>query len=1514
MAKGGKIVSTLDELRRTLRNNPEFANWFGKSQIVDAAGNPTVAYHGAPDARFAKEDGIFKTLKERYGHGPDPENRAFWFSADHGTALSYADDRRAFDYQNADPAVIRAFLKMENPLIVDGGGKQWREAQARGKTSDVIEQAKAAGHDGVIIQNVRDRYQNADTGKPTTTYTVFAPEQIKSVDNEGTFNPSDPSMHKAKGGRIVSAVEQLKREADYLEWIKGTKAVTPEGSPMTLYHGANRLDRLVDKIRPERSTSGPMPFFTANPEIASNYAKGKADNSIEDNDYKHWFQYRPKGARSDQLIDHLWWDMTPEQKKAFHERMPNIREDDEREHVLHDPEGGMAVPGTYEMYLQRERGNGIAAARELWLNSGALFGGDEHKFVNVLREAGAPLDNVSFTDFNHGAPGIMPAHLSIENPLVTSEIPPHVVEALDDAASRVRKPTAKYGADPWDKATRDPDEWMQALKTDLEEGTQLAWSSIPDWVTKTLTRLGYDGIHDFGGKLGGEKHDVWVPFTPEQVRSSITKKARGGRVGFAKGGKVARTAMDELKEYAHALSPQKGMFSTLDELVQQAPFEKGSVDQWRGYLKPGRMLKREGMEFPLKKEELDYAFEQPLRTTFGSEGRPSLTKDEVLEAIRKQRPEFHSGFATNHLNSAETIDQLGKLGDINTLDPQDANLLRSGARKLGTNRVQEYNPAFGPEFDRRYSHQSPDSVYEESMTRLPGINHSQHFSNDTLSHSRVSTHNIHGERNEAGHLLGPGRMRLVEEIQSDLHQDAAERMDKVYGGMDMLTPEELEQHQAISREREAEYNKNGQTKRYLDLLNQAYAIEAEGLKRVPRRGYITPEERAEFHELNTKRLGDAVQKLWKDETNDDWTPAMRDRRDQLAERLEYGVPDAPFKDAADYGRLELKKQLLNAAHNDEDYLAITRPEHQIERYSLEGDDAAAMEHIYGKVYISEMKKLAKQYGAEMTEVPLNVTTAAEDIRPDTMRDVGAEEMSDFLDQVYRGNYYGRHDPHEKIIDELQGEFPDSTPMFTAAEKARQAVAVHNEAAEANDGEYVEDEYTDLMDAMENLWSLYKNMRGSGTATNTKTFPAIKLTPEVRERIKKAGVSLWATGAGAAGLELLGHPDDASAEERTYKTEGGFAEGGTVDASQSLGDLVRASQALMASHRAPDPYRDPRLFDRFLNSYQGQWTGFDPSTGDISSMLDLTPAEAPTNEPAFRRHRGAGPLVTANASFHEPALTLGLRTLPEQLKASFAGEGLSEHPSEALQHLNAIESKMLEKDQLDPPEGLAENLFSNAGVVASQLPVPGDLISKGVAKLPAMARVALKAPAAVADFFGPTVHPTPRTVAEGAAAGTALGSGIGAWMDHRNQDDPWALAAAAVRNKQLPPEMAFQIANTLKPQPQDTLPSETEDAAAPKGLLKEGNIENLYDRPILENDDGSYSTTSSLSIGTDEGEVLIPTVIDGHRLTKEQAIQHYHETGEHLGIFSSAEDADAYAEDLHNRQAKYIEDKEFAEAF
>ena len=83
----------------------------------------------------------------------------------------------------------------------------------------------------------------------------------------------------------------------------------------------------------------------------------------------------------------------------------------------------------------------------------------------------------------------------------------------------------------------------------------------------------------------------------------------------------------------------------------------------------------------------------------------------------------------------------------------------------------------------------------------------------------------------------------------------------------------------------------------------------------------------------------------------------------------------------------------------------------------------------------------------------------------------------------------------------------------------------------------------------------------------------------------------------------------------------------------------------------------------------------------------------------------------------------------------------------------------------------------------------------------------------------------------------------------------------------------------------------------------GNID-IDHRPVLYNDDGTISTEESFSVGIDGKEVLLPTIINGKRVSEQEAINHYYETGDHLGIFDTPEEAEEYAERLHNRQDWY----------
>ena len=175
-----------------------FKRWFKDSKVVDEDGKPLVVYHGSPDVR-----GIFAKGFGRY------TSDGTWFAAaDYRVADSYADDRRAFDYQNAEPQTIPLYLSIRNPLIVDAEGRTWKHTQK------YIDQARAAGHDGIIIRNTVDYYLTSKGSgqKPTTVYAWFMPSQAKSAvqgqlrsridgkpiegatGNRGTFDPGNPDI------------------------------------------------------------------------------------------------------------------------------------------------------------------------------------------------------------------------------------------------------------------------------------------------------------------------------------------------------------------------------------------------------------------------------------------------------------------------------------------------------------------------------------------------------------------------------------------------------------------------------------------------------------------------------------------------------------------------------------------------------------------------------------------------------------------------------------------------------------------------------------------------------------------------------------------------------------------------------------------------------------------------------------------------------------------------------------------------------------------------------------------------------------------------------------------------------------------------------------------------------------------------------------------------------------------------------------------------------------------------
>lgn len=131
--------------------SPFFKAWFGKSKILKGD-DPRVMHH----MTYADDLHVFDKARQN----PGKYGRGFYFS-------EYPEPI----YGNID---VPVYLKSEKPA----------EVAANRKTKPNIKKLQEQEYTGVSIPE--KGYQ-----------TVFEPEQIKSVNNRGTFNPADPNIYRS---------------------------------------------------------------------------------------------------------------------------------------------------------------------------------------------------------------------------------------------------------------------------------------------------------------------------------------------------------------------------------------------------------------------------------------------------------------------------------------------------------------------------------------------------------------------------------------------------------------------------------------------------------------------------------------------------------------------------------------------------------------------------------------------------------------------------------------------------------------------------------------------------------------------------------------------------------------------------------------------------------------------------------------------------------------------------------------------------------------------------------------------------------------------------------------------------------------------------------------------------------------------------------------------------------------------------------------------------------------------
>ncbi len=171
------VVAHAAAWRGPVTENPNFKAWFGDSKVVDAEGNPLVVYHGTGRPGF---DSFDPATRGDMTGGADA--RAGFFFTDNPSAA----DEFTWNSGSKEGAIYPVYLGLKNPAVVRDMTLDGSNGTAAGR---LIEQARSAGHDGVIFES------SNFLGKQGRSYVVFDPQQIKSaIGNSGRFDPNSASL------------------------------------------------------------------------------------------------------------------------------------------------------------------------------------------------------------------------------------------------------------------------------------------------------------------------------------------------------------------------------------------------------------------------------------------------------------------------------------------------------------------------------------------------------------------------------------------------------------------------------------------------------------------------------------------------------------------------------------------------------------------------------------------------------------------------------------------------------------------------------------------------------------------------------------------------------------------------------------------------------------------------------------------------------------------------------------------------------------------------------------------------------------------------------------------------------------------------------------------------------------------------------------------------------------------------------------------------------------------------
>lgn len=858
-----------------------FWAWFGDSKVVDDQGRPKVMYHGTLAEQFDAFD-MDRAVDGAHFFTDNTEHAAFF---------------AGFGGGRSGGRVMSFYVAINDPLAVtqeqleDALPQEDADAGVRpmDQMGDFVDRARQAGNDGVIAEDFADIDQENYVALPLT------PEQIKSTDNVGTFDPRD--------ARYLRQGAAEERSEAFRRWA-GTDAsvIEPEDindfdfsgeGPFVLkaYHGTTHDFEAFDaSIRGNKEGQfGAVNYFTSNEADASdNYG-------AEGPDLTQRIEQRAERIEQDEEID-----MEEARARA-------------REEIAGEQQR------TLEVFIRTEKPFVVGGDNNPWIEFVDFEKLDRDAMQRVAEEEGVDVAEIeaSRDDYQEA---IDEARWDIE-----ADTPNRLVEAIERVAERY------------------PDMDAQKLLADLSDATvEEVQHSALEQALRNSEALAYVEDYDNGGLIGyhvlGEViqelgFDSIILKNAEQRFGTMNIEPGTAHVHVFDANRTNIKSVDNLGSFNPAdpriLYQSDVFYSELQRAASAAQTARAPAEQWKATLAKAPGVKAEEIEWSGLNEWLDAQHGPVERADLVAflENGGVVVEEKVLGRFEEGDEADLLGELYQVAEDEETgewvvwdkdfLREYGRFDDDEAAF-EEASLLEQS--DIADIREQERGTQF-----KDWSSDPESDSYRELLITLP-VGRGNNPPSAPQTHWSEPAVVAHARFMDKVDVEGR-RVLFVEEVQSDWHQKGRDQGYSARPTEDGMRAAETAKFKAdeafvdavraldtvLATTEGFEVDDRfidtvyGASAKYPDLYSAAYAGEG------------TPPD----------AVRDAAEAAKAAKLDRD----LRGREYDIAiGALRTGIPDAPFKST--WPALVMKRMIAWAAENGYDRVAWANGEQQAERYDL----------------------------------------------------------------------------------------------------------------------------------------------------------------------------------------------------------------------------------------------------------------------------------------------------------------------------------------------------------------------------------------------------------------------------------------------------------------------------------------------------------------------------------------------------------------------------------------------------